>query len=66
MLSSLILDSNKKVTHWLLTEVSFKIIKPFGTNLELTMSNLANNSVIISVLLQKSSSLLHRSFASNL
>ena len=55
MLSSLILDSNKKVTYWISTEISSIKIKPFDTNLEPSMSNLANarvnlkfdNSVIV-------------------
>ena len=42
-LSSLVLNSNKKVTNWTSTGISFKKkIKPFDTNLEPTMSNLAN------------------------
>ena len=45
MFSSLILDSNKKVTNWISTEISSKKIKPFNTGLELTMSNLANGRV---------------------
>ena len=45
MLSSLILDSNKKVTNWISTEISSKKIKPLNTGLELTMSNLANGRV---------------------
>ena len=42
MLSSLILDSNKKVTKCILTEISSEKIKPFDANLEQTMSKLAN------------------------
>ena len=45
-LSSLVLNSNKKVTNWISTGISFKKkkkIKPFDTNLEPTMSNLAND-----------------------
>ena len=42
MLSSLILDSNKKVTKCILTGISSEKIKPFDTNLEQTMSKLAN------------------------
>ena len=41
MLSSLILDSNRKVTNWILTATSSEKIKPFNTGLEM-MSNLAN------------------------
>ena len=40
MLSSLILDSNEKVTNCILTETSSEKIKPFYTGLEPTMSNL--------------------------
>ena len=40
MLSSLILDSNKKVTNWILTRISSEKIKPLDTNHEPTMSNL--------------------------
>ena len=61
MLTSLILSSNEKVTHWILTGISSKNIKPFSTNLEPTMFNLANGRVILKfnnyVLVQKSSSL---------
>ena len=61
MLTSLILSSNEKVTHWILTGISSKNIKPFSTNLEPTMFNLANGRVILKlnnyVLVQKRSSL---------
>ena len=61
MLSSLILDSNKKVTKWILTGISSHKITSFGTNLEPTMSNFANGRVILKfntyILVQKSSSL---------
>ena len=57
MLSSLILDSNKKVTYWILAEISSIKIKPFDTNLEPSMSNLANGRVNLkfdnSVIVQK-------------
>ena len=57
ILSSLILDSNKKVANWISTRMSSWKIKPFDTNLELTISNLANGRLIlkfkISVLVQK-------------
>ena len=57
MLRSLILDSNKKVSNWISTEISSKKIKPFDTNLEPTLFSLVNNKVILkfnnSVLLQK-------------
>ena len=45
MLSFLILDSNKKVTNWILTGISSEKIKPFDTNLDPTMSNLANGQI---------------------
>ena len=41
--SSLILDSNKKVTNW----ISSEKIKPSNTTLEPTMSNLCNGRVIL-------------------
>ena len=70
MLSSLILDSNKKVTNWISTEISSKKIKPFNTGLELTMSNLANGRVNLkinnSVLVQKRFSSLYSNFILNL
>ena len=57
MLSSLILDSNKNVTYLISTRISSEKIKPFDTNLEQTMSNLANGRVILnfnnSVLVQE-------------
>ena len=70
MLSSLILDSNKKVTNWISIEISSKKIKPFNTGLELTMSNLANGRVNLkinnSVLVRKRFSSLHSNFILNL
>ena len=39
MLSTLTLDSNKKVTNWMLTKISFEKVKPFHTILEPTISN---------------------------
>ena len=57
MLSSLILDSNKKVTNWISTGISSQKIKSFNTNLEPTMSSLTNVRVKLkfndSVLVQK-------------
>ena len=44
-LSSIILESNKKVTNWILSGISSEKIEPFDTNLEPTMSNLANGRV---------------------
>ena len=47
MLSSLILDSNKKFTNCVLIRISSEIIKLFDTNLEPTINNLANGRVIL-------------------
>ena len=70
MLSSLILDSNKKVIDWISTAISSEKRKPFDTNLEPTKSNLANDIVILkfnnSVLVQKSYSSLYSNFILNL
>ena len=46
-LNLLILNSNKKVTNWILTGILLEKIKPFDTNLELIMSNLANSNLKI-------------------
>ena len=58
MLSSLILDCNKKVTNRISPGMSSDKNKPFGDNLEPTMSNLTNGRVILkssnSALVQKS------------
>ena len=66
MLSSLILDNNKKVTNWISTGTSYEKIQPFDTNLEPTMSNLASARVIFklnhSILVKKSSSSLYSKF----
>ena len=57
ILSSLTSDNNKKVTNWISTRILSIKIEPLHTNLELTMSNLANGRVILklkhSVLVQK-------------
>ena len=57
MLNLLIFDSNKKGNNWVSTRISSENIKPFDTNFEPTMSNLANGRVILkfnnSVLVQK-------------
>ena len=70
MLSFLILDSNKKVTNWILTGISSKNIKPFDINLEATISNLANGRVNSKfnnfVLVQKSFSSSYSNFILNL
>ena len=42
ILSSLRLDSNKKVTNWISTGILSEKIKPLENNLEPTMSNLTN------------------------
>ena len=70
MVSSLILNSNKKVVKWTPTRIPSKKIKPFDTIIQPTMSNLANGWVILklnnSVLVQKSSSSLYSNFILNL
>ena len=70
MLSSLILDSNRKVTNWILTVISSEKNKPFDTGIEPTMSNLANDRVNLkfnnSVLVQKRFSSLYSNFILNL
>ena len=45
MFSSLILDSNGKVTNWISTRILSERSKQLETGLELTMSNLANGTV---------------------
>ena len=58
MLSSLIIDSNKKANHWILNEISSETIKPFLMNVEVTFFYLANGRIILkfnnSVLIRKS------------
>ena len=70
ILSSLILDRNEKVTNWKSTAVSSEKIKPFDTNLEPTVSNLANGKVILkfnnSALVQIIFSSLYNNFILNL
>ena len=46
-LNLLILNSNKKVTNWILTGIFLEKTKPFDTNLELIMSNLVNSNLKI-------------------
>ena len=69
-LSSLILDCNKIVTYWISSRISSEKIKPFDTNPQLTMFNLANGRVTLkfnsSVLVQKSSSSMYSNFILNL
>ena len=66
MLSSLILDSNIKVTNWISTGMASEKINLFDTNLEPNMSNLAKGKAILkfknSVLVQKTFSLLYSNF----
>ena len=45
MLSSIILEGNRKVTNWILTGISSEKNKPFDSALESTMSNLAKGGV---------------------
>ena len=70
MVSSLTLNSNKKVVKWTPTRIPSKKIKPFDAIIQPTMSNLANGWVILklnnSVLVQKSSSPLYSNFILNL
>ena len=58
------------MTDWTLTVIWSETIKPFDTNLELTMPNLANGRVNLifnrSVLVQKSSSSFYSNFTLNL
>ena len=46
ILSSLILDSHKKVTNCILTRILAEKTKPFDANLELAMPNLGNGRVV--------------------
>ena len=63
--SYLILDSNNKID-WILTRISSEKIKPFDTNFEPTLSNLAKSKIILkfsnSVLVQKKFSSLDSNF----
>ena len=47
MLSFLILDANKNVTSWISTRKGSGKVQLFGTNLEPTMPNLTNGSLIL-------------------
>ena len=66
----LVLDSNEKNTDWISTTISSEKIKPFDTNLELSMYNLAIDKAILkfnnSALVQKIFSPLHSTFILNL
>ena len=70
MLSSLLLDSNRKVTDWISTRILTEKIKSFDTGLEPAMSILANGRVNLkfnnSVLVQKSVSSLYSNVILNL
>ena len=46
IVSSLILDSHKKVTNCILTRILAEKSKPFDANLELAMPNLGNGRVV--------------------
>ena len=60
MLGSLVLDRNKKVTTWISTGISSEKTRPFDTNLQPTMSYLANGTVNLKF---NSSILVQRSFS---
>ena len=66
MLSSIMLDSGKKVTDWISTGISSENIKLFDTNLEIIMYNLSNGRLELkfsnSVLVIKVFSLLYNNF----
>ena len=70
MLTSLILDSDKKVTNWISIGISSDKIKLFDSNLEPTMSNLANGKISLkfnnSVFGLKKLSSLYSNFILNL
>ena len=70
MLSSLIRDRSKKVTNQRLTGISSEKIKPFDTNFEPAISNLANGGVNLkfnsSILVQKSFSSMYSNLILNL
>ena len=60
ILSSLMLDSNRKVTNWIWTRILSEKVKPFDSDLELRISNLANSR---GYLKSDSSFLLHNIFS---
>ena len=60
ILSSLMLDSNRKVTNWIWTRILSEKFKPFDTDLEPRISNLANSR---GNLKSDSSFLLHNIFS---
>ena len=45
MLNLVTLGNDENVTNWISTSISSEKIKPFDTNLELTMPNLSNGRV---------------------
>ena len=64
------LDSNKKVTKYISTGISFKKNKPFDSNFEPTMSNLGNGKGILKftnfILIQRINFSFYRNFIINL
>ena len=66
MLSSIMLDSGKKVTDWISTGISSENIKLFDTNFEIIMYNLSNGRLELkfsnSVLVIKVFSSLYNNF----
>ena len=66
MLSSIMLDSDKKVTDWISTGISSENIKLFDTNLEIIMYDLSNGRLELkfsnSVLVIKVFSSLYNNF----
>ena len=63
MLNSLILHSNKNIANLILARISSEKIKLFDTNLERSMSSLANGRVILKF---NNSDLVYRNFVLNL
>ena len=68
MLNTLISDSNKKITNWILTRIPSEKIKPFDSNLEPSMSKLVEQYLKFNnpVLMQKHSSSLYSNIILNL
>ena len=61
MFSSLISDSHKEVSNWISTGISSGNFKTFDTNLERTMSNLANDRITLKF---NNSALVQKKFSS--
>ena len=61
MFSSLISDSHKEVSNWISTGISSGNFKTFDTNLERTMSNLANDRITLKL---NNSALVQKKFSS--